>query len=279
MRNNTISKNNIVCFDTETTGLSKQYDWIIQLSAVKFNRDTFEVLGEFNRYIKPAGKWEIHPDAEATHGITKEFIETNGESIKVVGRDFLDFVDGCDLMGYNSNNFDVLMAYKDFKYSGLNFPVEDIKFYDVLAMERKIHPMNLGSVFERYVGMTMEQYGLKAHDSLSDVKATLEVFKNQMQFLDYETIDTWPENELFTPDGTVRNASKPDEPMLVVFNQGKYRDRDVYEVMKEDIGYMKWAAKNLFSSYTLKLVRDYCKTRQVDEESSKKSSSGTKHRK
>ena len=94
MRNNTISKNNIVCFDTETTGLSKQYDWIIQLSAVKFNRDTFEVLGEFNRYIKPAGKWEIHPDAEAIHGITKEFIETNGESIKVVGRDFLDFVDG-----------------------------------------------------------------------------------------------------------------------------------------------------------------------------------------
>ena len=275
----TISNKPITLLDVETTGLSAQYDWIIQLSAVKFNRDTFEALGEFNRYIKPAGKWEINPEAEAVHGISPAFIEANGESIKVVGRDFLDFVGGCDLMGYNSNNFDVLMAYKDFKYSGLNFPVEDIKFYDVLAMERKIHPMNLGSVFERYVGMTMEQFGLKAHDSLSDVKATLEVFKNQMQFLDYETIDTWPENELFTPDGTVRNASKPDEPMLIVFNQGKYRDRDVYEVMKEDIGYMKWAAKNLFSSYTLKLVRDYCKTRQVDEESSKKSSSGTKHRK
>ena len=275
----TISNKPITLLDVETTGLSKQYDWIIQLSAVKFNRDTFEVLGEFNRYIKPAGKWEIHPDAEAIHGITKEFIETNGESIKIVGRDFLDFIDGCDIMGYNSNNFDILRIFKDFKYSGLNFPVEDIKFYDVLAMERKIHPMNLGSVFERYMGVTMEQFGLKAHDSLSDVKATLEVFKNQMQFLDYETIDTWPENELFTPDGTVRNASKPDEPMLIVFNQGKYRDRDVYEVMKEDVGYMQWAAKNLFSSYTLKLVRDYCETRQAEEESSKKSSSGTKHRK
>lgn len=269
-------KRPIALLDVETTGLSAQYDWVIQLSAVKFDRDTFKSMGEFNRYIKPAGKWEIHPDAEATHGITKEFIETNGESMKIVGQDFLDFIEGCDIMGYNSNNFDILRIFKDFSYSGLNFPVEGIKFYDVLAMERKIHPMNLGSVFERYMGCTMEQYGLKAHDSLSDVKATLKVFESQMEFLDYETIDTWPENELFTPDGTVRNASKPDEPMIIVFNQGKYRDRDVYEVMKEDVGYMKWAAKNLFSSYTLKLVRNYCVTKQNAEESAKKSSSKAK---
>lgn len=263
-------KRPIALLDVETTGLSAQYDWVIQLSAVKFDRDTFKPMGEFNRYVKPAGKWEIHPDAEATHGITKEFIETNGESMKIVGQDFLDFIDGCDIMGYNSNNFDILRIFKDFRYSGLNFPVEGIKFYDVLAMERKIHPMNLGSVFERYMGCTMEQYGLKAHDSLSDVKATLKVFENQMEFLDYETIDEWQENQLLTPDGTVRNAAKQDEPMLIVFNQGKHRDRDVYEVMKEDVGYMKWAAKNLFSSYTLKLVREYCMAKQTTENSAKK---------
>lgn len=266
----TASNKPIVLFDCETTGLSKQYDWIIQLSAVKFDRDTFKIMAEFNRYVKPAGKWEIHPDAKAVHGISQAFIEANGESMKVVGQDFLDFAVGCDMMGYNSNNYDVLMAFKDFRYSGLNFPVEGIKFYDVLAMERKIHPMNLGSVFERYMGRTMEQAGYKAHDSMSDVLTTLDVFKSQMEFLDYKTIDAWPENMLFTPDGTVRNASKPDEPMLVVFCQGKYRDRDVYDVMKQDPGYMKWAAQNLFSSYTLKLVRNYCLEKQNAEKSTSK---------
>lgn len=270
----------IVLLDCETTGLSAQFDWIIQLSAVKFDRDTFEVLGKYNYYIKPLGKYEIHPDAEAVHGLSKDFIESNGRTLKQVGPEFLDFIAGCDIMGYNSNQFDILRIYKDFTHAGLNFPVEGIKFYDVLAMERKIHPMNLGSVFERYKGQTMEQFGLKAHDSMSDVLATLEVFKSQMEFLDYETINEWQENQLLTPDGTVRNAAKQDEPVLIVFNQGKYRDRDVYDVMKEDVGYMKWAAKNLFSGYTLKLVRNYCVAKQnAEEESSKKSSSKSKPRK
>ena len=269
----------IAIVDVETSGLSAQFDWIIQLSAVKFDRDTFEVLGKFDYYIKPLGKYEIHPDAEAVHGLSKEYIEANGKTLREVGPEFLKFIDGCDIMGYNSNQFDILRIYKDFTHAGLEFPIDGIVFYDVLAMERKIHPMNLGSVFERYKGQTMEQFGLKAHDSLSDVIATLEVFKSQMEFLDYETINEWPENQLFTPDGTVRNAAKPDEPVLIVFNQGKYRDRDVYDVMKEDLGYMKWASKNLFSNYTLNLVRQYCTDKQAAENSAKKSSAKAKRTK
>ena len=261
----------ITCLDVETSGLSAQYDWIIQLSAVKFDRETFEVIAEFNTYIKPAGEYEIHPDAEAVHGLSKEFIEKNGKDLKEIAPAFLKFIEGSDIMGYNSNQFDILRIYKDFKYAGFEFPVEGIKFYDVLAMERKIHPMNLGSVFERYVGKTMEAAGYSAHDSLSDVKATLDVFKAQMEFLDYETIDKWPENELFTPDGTVRNAAKTGEAMHIVFNQGKYKDRDVYDVMKSDPGYLRWAAEKMFSSYTLKLVRKYCSDmKKTDPDANKK---------
>jgi len=264
-----MGKHKKVCiFDTETTGLSKQFDWIIQLSAVKFDKESFEVLGTFNEYIKPAGKYEIHPDAEATHGLSKEFIEANGRPLKEVGPEFLEFCKDCDLMGYNSNNFDELMAYKDFTYSKLVWPVKDVQHYDVLGMERRIHPMNLGSVFERYKGVTMEQAGLTAHDALSDVKATLEVFKCQMEFLDWKTIDEWRENQLLTPDGTVRNAAAQDQPLKIVFAQGKYRDYDVYEVMKQDPGYLKWAAKAMFSSYTLELVRQYCREKQATDKKS-----------
>lgn len=262
---NMTNNKHVVVYDCETTGLSKQFDWIIQLSAIKFDKETFKVLGEFNSYIKPLGKYEINPDAEAVHGLSKEFIEQNGKTLKEVGPDFLKFIEGCDLMGYNSNNFDALMCYKDFTHAGLNWPVENTQYYDVLRMEQKIHPMNLGSVFERYLGKTMEQHGYKAHDSLADVKATFDVFRCQMEYLDWETIDEWQENHLLTPDGTVRNAANQDNPPKIVFAQGKYRDRDVYEVMKDDPSYLKWAAKMMFSSYTLNLVRQYCRDKQSAE--------------
>lgn len=258
-------KKSYICItDIETTGLSAQFDWIIQLSAVKFDRETFKIVDKFNRYVIPRGDWHIHPDATAVHGLTEEFIKSNGKSLKKIGPEYLDFIDGCDIMGYNSNQFDILRIYKDFTDSGLNFPIDGVQFYDVLGMERKIHPNDLGSVFGRYTGKTMEQAGLSAHDSLSDCMATLEVFKCQMELLDndWDTINEWRENQLLTPDGTVRNVSPHGQQPLIVFNQGKYKDRDVYEVMKDDPGYMKWAAKNMFTSYTLNFVRKYCSERK-----------------
>lgn len=261
-------KKHTVIYDIETTGLSPQHDWIVQLSALKFDKETFEVVGKWNHYINPSGNWEMTPAAQEVHGLSKEFIEKNGKSLKVVGPSFLDFIDGCDLMTFNGNSFDVVFAYKDFAFNGLNFPIADIMHYDVRLIELKLHPNNLGAVFERYTGKTMEQAGLNAHDSMSDVMATFEVFKHQMEYLDYETIDEWDENKVFTPDRTVRNAGDGRE--YIVFNQGKYKDMDVYEVMKKDPGYLKWAADKMFSSYTLKIVREYCKKMMAAEGKPKK---------
>lgn len=259
----------IAIVDVETTGLSKQYDWIIQLSAVKFDRDTFEVLEQFNEFIIPRGDWKIHPDATAVHGITEDFIRTNGKPLKEAGARFLKFIEGCDIMGYNSNSYDILMIYKDLNDSGLLLPIDGIQFYDVLGMERRIHPNDLGSVFARYMGKTMEQAGYAAHDSRGDCMATLDVFKCQMDLLgnDWETINEWQENQLLTPDGTVRNAAKQGEPVRIVFNQGKYRDRDVYDVANEDPNYMKWACDKMFSGYTARLCREYYKKKKAAEKS------------
>lgn len=266
----------ICIVDVETTGLSAQYDWIIQLSAVKFDRETYRVLGKFNSYIIPRGQWTIQADATAVHGLTEDFIKTNGRSLNEVGPEFLEFISGCDIMGYNSNQFDILRIYKDFTDSHIVFPIDGIQFYDVLGMERKIHPNDLGSVFARYTGKTMEQAGYQAHDSQGDCMATLDVFKCQMDLLgnDWETINEWQENQLLTPDGTVRNAAKQGDPVKIVFNQGKYRDRDVYEVANEDPNYMKWACDKMFSGYTARLCREYYKKKKAAEKSAGKPKSG-----
>ena len=254
------NKEFICCVDVETTGLSKQFDWIIQLSAVKFRKSDFKIVDEFDTYIKPAGNYEISPAATEVNGLTKEFIEKTGKLLKDVGPDFLKFMDGCDLCGFNSNGFDMEFLQKDFAHSGIPFPFEGLIHYDVKWMQTRLQGNRLVDLFARYTGKTMEEAGLKAHDSLSDVKATVKVMECQFDTFDlkWEDVDTWQENNIFVPDGTVRKANKDDEPERVVFCQGKYKDQDVYTVMLMDPNYMKWAAEKLFSGYTLKVVRDYC---------------------
>ena len=91
---------NICCYDVETSGLSTKDDFILQLSAVKFNPETFEILGERNWYVNPMRKYEISEGAFAAHGITKEFIEENGRPMYEVAPEFLEFCKDCDFLSY-----------------------------------------------------------------------------------------------------------------------------------------------------------------------------------
>lgn len=257
-----MGKQFFVCLDVETTGLSKQYDWILQLSAVKVKKSDFNIVAEFNEYIKPAGQYTISPAASEVNGLTEEFIQKNGKDLKTdVGPKFLEFISDCDLCGFNSNAFDMEFCQKDFAYSGLEFPFEGIIHYDVKWMQTKIQPNRLVDLFQRYTGKTMEESGLNAHDALSDVKATVKVMESQFKNfnLNWDDVDTWDENNILVPDGTVRKANKTGEPELIVFSHGKYKDQDVYNVMLTDPGYLRWCADKMFSSYTLKVVREYCK--------------------
>ena len=262
-----MSFNKIVCTDVETTGLNPQNDFIIQLSAKVIDKETFKVLDEFNEYIIPQHAYEISPDAEKVHGISKEFLEENGNTLREVAPRFLKMIEGCDYLTYNGNNFDVRFLANDFALAGFEFPIEGRKFYDAFSMECRILPRDLAATFQRYMHRTMEDAGLKAHDSMSDVNATICVFHEQMKSrgLTFEEIDEWNENNMLSPDGSVRDAAKPGEPRMIVFRVGKYKDEDVYAVMKKDAGYMKWASEKMFSPYTLKMVRAYCKEKMNAE--------------
>lgn len=42
-----------------------------------------------------------------------------------------------------------------------------------------------------------------------------------------------------------------------MLNLGKYKDKDLMWVIENDMDYIQWAKKNLFSSYTLEAIREY----------------------
>lgn len=178
---------NLVCFDTETTGLDVQKEHIIQLSLVKFDTDTWETIDTRDWYILPEGEFTIPAEAEAVHHISKEFLLEHGVSMRSIYDELIAFTKGCDLLSYNGNGYDAPLLYYNLKRLGLSFDFEGRTWYDALALERihtagmtdengeRLHN-NLTSAYTRYYGHPFEG----AHNSLDDVLATIEVFKAQV---------------------------------------------------------------------------------------------------
>lgn len=246
----------VVAYDVETTGLSTQNDFIIQLSCIKLDKETLSEIDRRDWYIKPAHKYEIHPDATKTHGLTKEFIEANGKYIKEIADDFLKFIEECDFLTYNGNTFDIQFLYKDFNMFGYDLKLEDRIFYDSYAMECTFRPRTLSYIYSDYTGKILDG----AHNAIKDVEATIEIFRKQKElYLDdnWEKIDEMKENQLLTPDGSIRRPSSTTDQ--IVFTRGKYKDCEFMEIYRNDPSYIKWFMENVASNYTKKVLREYYK--------------------
>ena len=88
-----------IVFDLETTGLSPHDCEIIEIGAIKVNRDSGEHI-TFQALVKPS----ILIPSKITHitGITQKMINKDGEDIKTVIPEFLDFIGDLRLVAYNA---------------------------------------------------------------------------------------------------------------------------------------------------------------------------------
>lgn len=250
---------NIVCYDVETTGLSTKEDYVIQLSAVKFNRN-FEIIDKFDNYINPTGAWHMSDGAEMVHGLSTEFILSNGRPMSEVGKEFLEFTDGCDILSYNGNKFDIKMLSKDLRLAGYEFELSGRTFYDSYLLETKLNPRTLSGIYLKYTGNVLEG----AHNSLNDVIATVEVFKHQLEMYErigqtIENVKNFDESKLLCVDGSIKRCSNPNTPEQLVFAYGKYKDMDIMQVCKIDEGYINWfmTKNDSVDSHTKKIIREY----------------------
>ena len=243
---------NIVCFDTETTGVDTQKDKIIQIAMVKFNPENYQTVDTFQKYTIPEGEWSIPPEATEVHHLTKEFILEKGVPFKDVAQQIIDFFNDCDILSYNGNTFDVAILQNNLAAIGIDWKLPECKYYDSMIIEKKIHGMRLVDVYHRYFGEDFE-----AHDAFADVNATIKVFQKQME-TSKEIIETM-DLDILSPDGFLkRNADN-----IVVFAFGKYKDKPVHEICNTDKGYIRWIWDQNFSPITKqsieKAYRQHCK--------------------
>ena len=231
----------LVCIDTETTGLDVQKEHIIQLSLVKFDTASWQELGRRDWYILPEGSFTISTEAEAVHHISKSFLLEKGVSLRSVYDDFIAFTAGCDMLTYNGNGYDAPILYYNLKRLGLSFDFNRT-WYDALLLER-IHtagqvdpvtggkvPNNLTAAYTRYYGHPFEG----AHNSLDDVMATIEVFRAQVQNHGWE----WAQRDEFGFISYDRWLVRKGG--YYYLNQGAHKGESIESMMRIDPSYLEW---------------------------------------
>jgi DNA polymerase-3 subunit epsilon len=232
----------IVCFDTETTGLDVQKDHIIQLSLVKIESSDWSVIDQRDWYILPEGAFTIPAEAEAVHHISKSFLEEHGVSLKSIYDELIAFTEGCDILSYNGNGFDAPILHYNLDRYGLGFAFEGRTWYDALVLERihmagQIDPetgekyhCNLTAAYTRYYGHPFEG----AHNSLDDVKATIEVFKAQVAAHGWE----WAQRDEFGFISFDRWLYRKGG--YYYLNQGAHKGESIESMLRIDRSYLEW---------------------------------------
>ena len=160
-----------IVFDTETTGLDKNFDRIIEIGAVELvNR--FSTGKRFHVFINPQGK-QVHPDAEKVHGITNAQL-ADKPVFADISDAFLDFIDGAKLVAHNAS-FDT--GFIDAEFARLELPpVEPSIVVDTLLLARRKHPMgpnSLDGLCKRY---NIDNSHRTLHGALLDAELLAEVY-------------------------------------------------------------------------------------------------------
>ncbi len=235
-------------FDLETTGVQVVSDRIVEMCVVKVMPDGEERTKVWR--VNPG--IPIPPQASAIHGITDEMV-AECPRFSTIAHEVLQYLEGCDLAGFNSNKFDIPLLAEEFLRVGVDFEMGKRRTVDVQNIFHRMEERTLSAAYSFYCGEKLEN----AHNAEADVMATLHVLKAQL--------DRYPEtlqNEIgFLSDFSNRQRVADfagfiafDSEDQEIFTFGKYKGRRVREVLLQDNGYYSWVLNADFPLYTKKVL-------------------------
>lgn len=245
----------LVFFDIEATGLNVLKDRIVQIALIRYHANG-NPPEELEMLINP--QVPISPDAMKVHGITPEMVK-NKPTFDQVSDQLYQFIGNADLAGYNSDRYDIPMLLEEFARAGYDLDLSHRNCLDVQKVFYKMEPRTLKAALKLYCGKDL----VDAHDALADVRATVDVFKGQLEkYKDVEYVDadgishgTPIVNDVkkiveFTSNGNsvdVTNRLKYDANGDIVFNFGKHIGKRVIDIITADKQYYNWILEKDFS--------------------------------
>lgn len=224
----------IIYFDIESTGVETETARIVELACIKYNVDGTQE--EKTILVNPGVSISI--EASEVHGITDEMIKDK-PLFKQYAQYIRNWFDGCDLAGFNSDNYDIPLLSAEFERSGLEGINWNPNLLDIMKLYRLLYPNTLSDVYKRLTGKELEG----AHGALVDILGTKEIADiliPKLQDLsetplDYvKHIDEYMQGEKRRFD--LAGKMYVDTDGVVKWNFSKNKDKAVLS----DIGFVNW---------------------------------------
>ena len=242
-------KNPIIFFDVETTGINLLTDRIVEIALLKIFPNGKEEMKTYK--INP--EVPIPEKASSIHGIYDDDVK-DCPTFKQIARQLANFMEGCDIGGFNSNKFDIPLLAEEFLRAEVDFDMRRRKFVDVQNIFHKMEQRNLSAAYKFYCGKELEG----AHNAANDTQATYEILKAQIE--KYETlqndVDFLSEFSSFHKNADFMGRIIYNENKEEIFNFGKYKGEKVTDVLEKDPGYYSWIMNGDFSLYTKKIMTE-----------------------
>lgn len=221
----------ISAFDTETTGTKIDKDKIVEICIIKVHPDgQTETLALF---INPG----IPIPAEATkvHHITDEMVKDK-PMFKQLASTIADFIEDTDLMGFNSNKFDIPLLMSEFERAGYPFDISKVDFVDVSDIYREFNQRTLVAAVKQYCNRDIEN----AHSAQADTQATIDLLDALIDTHGDSVPITVKELAAKSNGGKKRldlaGLFKYRDDGVIIFTKGKNANDPVFK----EKSYLKW---------------------------------------
>jgi DNA polymerase III subunit alpha, Gram-positive type len=185
-----LDESTYVIFDLETTGLSSQFDEIIEIGAIKVHQH--QIIDSYHTLVKPNG---VISDFITSKTNISQSMVNNAASIKEVLPKFLEFIKDTILVAHNAS-FDIGFIKEKSKLYHFNYTdntvIDTLELSRVLLSHRK--SFRLGKV-ARYFNIAYDEE--VAHRADYDVRVTHQVFQNLLNLLKEHNVTTCTQLETF----------------------------------------------------------------------------------
>lgn len=243
-------KKPLVFFDLESTGLNMASDKIIEYCFVKLMPN-----GErktINKRLNPG--FLIPPFITQLTGISDADVAEAPKFIEVA-KNLAQFLEGCDLCGFNMLKFDLPMLVEEFLKANVDFKIEGRNLIDAQKIFHLMEPRNLAAAYRFYCDAEL----VNAHSAEADTVATLEILLAQVS--KYENVEIKDNKQTLIP---VKNdmawlhklslSNNVDLAGRFVFNEkgeeiinfGKHKDKAVVSILTNEPSYYDWFMKSDF---------------------------------
>ena len=238
----------MICFDLETTGLNPTKDRIMELCMIKVHPNGDRDVK--TRRLNP--QQPISKEASEITGITDDDVK-DSPTFKSIAKSLLQFIEGCDLSGYNLIRFDIPVLVEEFKRVGLELDLTEVNVVDVQRIYHKREPRTLEAALKHYCGEELAG----AHAAENDVEATIKVLEGQLEMYD----DLEPELETLAAyckdDRWADNSGRlhwVEGEAAIAF--GKHAGTKLRVLATKERGFLDWVLKKEFPEDVKAIIKD-----------------------